>query len=107
MKIQPILHRILVKPEAIEDVDENMAKVKNIPGFVIAGQERDREQAAIDTGTVVDMGATVFRDFGTDNPLKVGDKVVYARHGGKTITDKDTKTKYVLLNDEDIVAIIT
>lgn len=106
MAIQPILHRILVKPDDIHDKDEAFRKAR-AAGIEIIKEERDREQAAVDTGTVVDFGPTAFKDFGAMNPLKVGDTVVYARYGGKAIVDPATSEKYVALNDEDVIAILT
>jgi co-chaperonin GroES (HSP10) len=105
--IKPILHRILVKPDDIEDKDEAYKKAK-AAGLFVHRDERDREQAAIDSGTVISFGETVFRDFGVEsNPIKVGDKVVYARYAGKVIEDPADQVKYVALNDEDVIAIIT
>jgi co-chaperonin GroES (HSP10) len=106
MQIKPILHRILVKPDVLEEVDEVFRRAK-AAGLAFDFSEREREQAAIDTGTVLSFGPTAFRDFGADNPLKVGDKVVYAKYGGKAIVDPETKIKYVALNDEDVIAIVT
>jgi co-chaperonin GroES (HSP10) len=106
MKIVPILHRLIVKPDVLEEIDETFKKAKQA-GLVFDFTEREREQAAIDTGTVVSLGATVFKDFQAENPLKVGDRIVYAKYGGKAIVDPDTKVKYVALNDEDVIAIVT
>lgn len=106
MAIKPILHRILVQPDKLEDKDETFRKAKEA-GIIVHRDEREREQAAIDTGRVVAMGPTVFRDFQADNPLKVGDYVVYAKYGGKAIIDPETDVKYVALNDEDVIAILT
>jgi co-chaperonin GroES (HSP10) len=103
--IKPILHRILVKPDVLEEVDEVYKRAKAAGLSLDIGQEKDREQAAIDTGVVIDMGDTVFKDFGADNPLKIGTRIIYARYGGKNVTDPATKIKYVLLNDEDVIAI--
>lgn len=105
MTINPILHRILVKPDILEEVDPVFSRAK-AAGIEFDFSERKREQDAIDTGVVLSYGPTVFKDFGADNPLKVGDRVVYAKYGGKAITDKETQVKYVLLNDEDIIAIL-
>lgn len=105
--IVPILHRILVKPDSIEEKDEAYKAAARM-GIEVVKNERDREQAAIDTGTVISFGATVFKDFGVDSsPIKVGDTVVYARYAGKVIEDPADKVKYVALNDEDVIAIIT
>lgn len=97
MAIEPILHRVLVKPDEVE--------TKTKSGIVIALNEK-REQAAAESGTVVKIGSTCFTDYGGDpSLLNIGDKVFYARYAGKQVKDTDD-TEYVLLNDEDIVAII-
>jgi co-chaperonin GroES (HSP10) len=106
MAIKPILHRILVLPDKLDERDKAFKSARGV-GIIIAREESEREQAAIDTGTVVDIGTTAFRDFGTASPIKVGDTVVYARYGGKAIVDPKDEVKYVALNDEDIIAIIT
>lgn len=106
MAIKPILHRILVKQDVLEEKDKTFAGAR-AAGIIVDFAEREREQAAIDSGTVVDIGPTAFRDFGTECPIKVGDSVVYAKYGGKAIVDPDTQVKYVALNDEDIIAIFT
>jgi co-chaperonin GroES (HSP10) len=105
--IIPVLHRILVKQDALEDKDSVFAAAKRM-GIQIARDEKDREQAAVDSGVVVAIGATAFLDFKVEtSPIKVGDRIVYARYAGKTIVDPDDDVKYVALNDEDVVAIIT
>lgn len=107
MAINPILHRILVKQDSLEDKDDNFAAARRA-GIVIVENEHKREQAAIDTGVVVTIGPTAFRDFGLDSPpIKVGDKVVFAKYGGKVIEDPATNEKFVALNDEDVIAVLT
>jgi co-chaperonin GroES (HSP10) len=104
--IKPILHRILVKPDVLEEIDPIFAAAKRAGLDIGFATEREREQAAIDTGTVVSYGPTAFKDFGADNPLTTGVKVVYAKYGGKAVVDPSTKIKYVVLNDEDIIAVL-
>ena len=107
MALKPVTHRIIVKPDSIEDKDEYFAKAKKL-GIVIHQDEQAREQSAVDTGTVMMIGLTAFKEFGLDpNHISVGDKVVYARYAGKAITDPQDKIKYLALNDEDIIAIVT
>lgn len=106
MAVKPILHRILVKQDKLEEKDEAFAAAKRM-GITIMDVEHKREQAAIDTGTVVSIGPTAFKDFGTDSPINVGDVVVYAKYGGKAIKDPKDGSEYVALNDEDIIAIFT
>lgn len=102
--IIPILHRILVKQDKLEEKDETY-RAATRSGIVIPHlDEKTREQAAIDTGTIVAIGDTAFKDFGATNPVAIGDYVVFAKHAGKVLVDPDTEEKFVALNDEDIIA---
>ena len=106
--IKPVLHRIIVKPDDIKKKDKSLRSMDNIPGFQIVGTELDREQAAVDSGEVISIGETAFLDFKVaDVPIKVGDTIVYARYAGKAIVDPQDDVKYVALNDEDVIAVIT
>lgn len=107
MAVTPILHRILVRPDKIEEKDQAFKRA-NAAGIIIARDEREREQAAIDTGKVVAVGPTAFLDFNVgSSPIKVGDYIVYAKYGGKAIVDPEDDVRYVALNDEDVIAILT
>lgn len=101
--IIPVLHRILIKQDKLEEKDDFYNRAGKAGIVIPQLDEKTREQAAIDTGTVVRVGATAFKDFGTDSPIQEGDYIVFAKHAGKVITDVDGQ-KYVALNDEDVVA---
>jgi len=63
--------------------------------------------AATDVGIVVDMGPTAYKDVGDGTPwCKVGDTIVYGKYGGKIVTDPDTKKKFVVLNDQEVICIV-
>jgi chaperonin GroES len=97
MKINPVLHRILILPDKLEE--------KTSSGIII--QYDKREEAAVEKGTVVSVGETAYLEFGTTaEKLGVvpGARVTFAKYSGKTIMDGDTK--YLLVNDEDIVGVI-
>lgn len=102
MAIDVIGFRILVKQD---DVIESKYKT-TIPGFQVAGGDKDREQVAMDKGTVVSIGPTAFQDYKFDNPLKVGDHIVYAKFAGKEVVDPEDSVKYVVILDEDVVAVL-
>lgn len=109
--IDPVTHRILIKQLDVYEEDTDFKRAR-AAGIELPKQgQMEREQAAVDRGEVVKCGPTSFKDFGTDNPLKVGDIIVFARHGGKTVRDpdqaKDDTTKYIVLNDEDVIAVLT
>jgi co-chaperonin GroES (HSP10) len=107
MAIKPILHRILVEQDDLYGKDETFSRAK-AAGIEIVGTEAQKEQAAIDTGKVVSVGPTAFKDFGvSESPIAVGDYVVFAKYGGKAIVDPATKKKFIALNDEDVIAVLS
>ena len=106
--IVPVTFRILVAPVDVLEEDEQWKSAKRA-GIDLSGTELElkREQNGIDKGHVVACGPTAFLAYDTPNPLQVGDLVVFARHAGKQVTDPDDpKRKLVVINDEDVVAII-
>jgi len=104
--IIPVLHRILVRQDKVEETDETYRRARaagiEIP---ISEEQKNRAQAGVDKGKVVAVGSTAFKDFGTNSPIEVGDYIAYARFSGKIVTDPYTKEDFVALNDEDIVCI--
>lgn len=104
--IIPCGHRLTVQPLALEDVyDEYKRAAKS--GLIIPDtKDRQREQMSVDQGVVIEIGPSAFKDFGTDAWCSVGDTIAYARHAGKFIKDPDTDKDVLVINDEDVVAII-
>lgn len=103
--IEVVLHRVLLKQDKLEDANKDYVKMKAL-GLVLAqSEDQKRAQAGVDTGTVVGIGATAFKDFGTNSPIAIGDKIAYARFSGKFITDPSTDEEFVALNDEDVICI--
>ena len=74
--IEPLLHRIVVKPEKFEEFDKDIQKAKSIGLVIPELEEMKRAQASVDRGRVVSLGATAYRDYNVDPPIKVGDVVV-------------------------------
>jgi co-chaperonin GroES (HSP10) len=104
--IIPVLHRILVKQDKLEEVDEVYKRAKQAGiQIAISEAEKARAQVGVDKGKVVAIGSTAFQDFNTTPPVEVGDYVAYARFGGKIIVDPFTNEEFVALNDEDIVCV--
>lgn len=105
--ITPLLHYVIVKQEKLEEVDKTYLRAK-AAGILIADHEDNkRAQAGVDKGVVVSLGPTAYRDYNVDPPIKPGDFVAFAKYSGKVITDPDDELDYVLLNDQDIVCVIT
>lgn len=101
--IVPLGHRLLVKPEKIEDLDAAYASAKRA-GIEIVGTEKTREQAGVEKGVVIAMGTTAFKDFGGEPWCNVGDVVGYTRYGGRFLKDPEDGEDYIILNDEDLIA---
>lgn len=105
--IIPAGHRILVRPDKIEDVDPAFKRAKQAGIQLLEDhEERIRERAGVDKGTVLAIGSTAFRDFGGEAWCSPNDYIAYARHAGKWVKDPDTDEDVLILNDEDVVCII-
>lgn len=103
--IKVVLHRILIKQDKLEETNVDFVRMRKLGLQLAETDDRKRAQAGVDTGTVVAIGSTAFRDFGTESPIVVGDKIAYARFSGKFITDPATQEEFVILNDEDVVCV--
>jgi len=96
--LTPILHRIILKLDSVEEVTES--------GIVIPKELIKKERKAVEIGTVVSIGETAFKDYGgSTKTISIGDRVYIAQYSGKHIKDVDD-VEYVVVNDEDILIII-
>ena len=91
-------HRVLLKPKDVEKVTKG--------GIYIPDNVADKEARATTVGTVINVGPTAWHDFPGDPWCKEGDVVLYGKYGGKIVEDPNTKEKYVVCNDEDIICIL-
>jgi co-chaperonin GroES (HSP10) len=97
MKFSPILHRVLILPDRLEE--------KTASGIII--QHDKREEAAVEKGTVVLVGSTAYKEFGTsaeEQGVIPGARVSFAKYAGKAMLDGDVK--YICVNDEDVVCVL-
>lgn len=115
MTINVILHRILLERDVPVDTDAVKTK-REVERLGLAmptsykeelEKQEGREKASMDKGVVLQIGETAFKDYGIDCPIKVGDYVSYAKFGGKDITDPETEKVYTVINDEDVIAVLT
>lgn len=100
MKFSPRGHRLLIKPDKVEDKTES--------GIVLIKKAVEAEQNAQERGTVLDIGELCWSDFGDGKPwCSVGDYVVYPKYSGMKVKETiDSEEHFILVNDEDIVAVI-
>lgn len=105
--LEPLLFRILVKKFELEETDETYKKAKEF-GFVIPDNEaRKRDNNAVDKGKVIAIGPDAFKEWTSEQVVRVGDEVYFAKYAGKVLKDPYTGEEFLALNDEDLVARIT
>lgn len=118
MRYQVIGWRILVKPDTIDEVLQEAVQDQEFlkaAGFEVVMPESDRkivEKSTI-TGEVVSVGDWAYKAYFRsvdgekfEPPVKVGDRVTFARYAGGEWVDPDTDAKYLILNDEDIQLVL-
>jgi co-chaperonin GroES (HSP10) len=94
--------RILVKPFKIQEHDkvfESAAKY----GIILTEISQRKEQINVDKGTVLQIGSKCHEDY--VGQLAVGDTIAYAKFGGKFIQEPGSEEVFLVINDEDVVAI--
>lgn len=102
MKIKPVLFRVIVKPDEVSEVDDLVKRAK------AAGIEVEldkREKKAVVIGTVISVGDTAFKEFGTtakEQGVVPGARVQYAKYSGADLPNTDL----IILNDEDIIGVV-
>jgi len=105
MKVNPVLHRILIKPDTVAESDDLIKRAK-AAGLHIELDKR--EEAAVETAVVLRIGSTAFKEFGSTAELEgisVGTKVYFAKYSGKDV--KENGERLLLVNDEDLIGVIT
>ena len=107
MTIRPLLHRIIVLQNKLEETNKDYLRAAQAGLIIPDHPDKTRAQAGVDTGTVVAIGPTAYRDFNTEVPVKIGDVVAFARFSGKIVIDPTDDVEYVALNDEDLVVVLT
>lgn len=101
--VQPLEFKVVVLPDEMEAVSDG--------GLIIPDVTRERVQYACETGVIVSMAGNAFGDTSlfAEKP-KVGDRVFFSKYSGSLfeIRKKDSRetTKYRLMNDKDICAIL-
>ena len=98
MTVKALGHHVLVEIQEPE--------VKSKGGIVIPDQVRDADRRGSEMGVVIDVGPTAWMADGLGGKrwAEVGDKVWFAKYGGKWITDPETEKKVLLLLDTDVIA---
>lgn len=100
--IIPCGHRVLVKTPEVEEKSEG--------GIVLVSSERNKklEKAGKMEGVIIAVGDTAWKHptLGGKPWAEVGDTVYFSRYGGTLINDPETDEQFVMINDEDVFALI-
>ncbi|MCI0561994.1 MAG: hypothetical protein MN733_26195 [Nitrososphaera sp.] len=91
----PCGYMVLVKPD-------QMGEAVTKGGIVIA-TEGNRSIAMEDVGTIVAVGPNAWKAYDNGEPwAKVGDRITYARAGGKVVKQPGSEDKLILIADGDV-----
>lgn len=95
MKLQPLGDRVVVKPDADQDL-------RTQSGLVIPDTAKEKPQ----TGSVVAVGPGAFDDDGDRLPMdvKVGDTVLYSKFAGTEF--KVDGVEHLVLSQRDLLAVV-
>ena len=96
--------RILVRPFKLQEQDKMYARAK-AAGIALPEASQRKEEINVDRGTVLQIGKNCHQDYVED--LKEGDVIGYAKFGGKFITDPQTDEILLVINDEDVICVLT
>jgi co-chaperonin GroES (HSP10) len=118
MRLKPLNWKIFIEPtpdgEGM-DLPETLASIGLTIRRGMSEDEIRRSVASDDVGTVVALGPLCWQrqDLQGNKPpqdwepwCKVGDKVIYGKHAGKLKQDPASGKWFMLVNDEDIQAVI-
>lgn len=94
--------RLLVKPFKLQEHDKVFDSAKKAGIFLLETAER-KEQINVDKGTVLQIGSKCHEDYVGN--LAVGETIAYAKFGGKFIQEPGSEEVFLVINDEDVVAI--
>jgi chaperonin GroES len=93
-KLIPVRDHLIVKPEP-----EN----EDTGGIYVSDEAKEKPQKgivmAIGSGRVASNGEVIKLE------IKVGDTVIYSKYGGMEIKIKEDKQVYLILTEDDILAI--
>lgn len=100
--IRPNGHRVIVSPDKVE--------TESAGGIVFAGVDERLEKAGVQRGVLVAYGEQAWKaysnDFTGEPWANVGDYIFFSRYAGKLLIDPIDDAEYMIMNDEDVLAVI-
>ena len=95
--IEPLDLKVLVRPDAAEEVTKG--------GIIIPDDTKARNKFAVLKATLIEAGANAFKEWGIGNAPAAGARILMAQYAGARVKGADDQ-EYILMNDEDVLAII-
>lgn len=95
--IQPLDVKVLVLPEAVEEVTKG--------GIILAPTITDKQKFAVVKATLVAVGPNAFSEWGGGNAPEAGSRILMAQYAGARVKGDDGQD-YILMNDEDCIAVL-
>jgi len=100
--IEPQWDMVLIRQEKVEE--------KTTGGIFLPDEAKDRNKFAEVVGEVVKVGAGAFKElYHAESPPKAGDRIIFKKYAGSNFIDNfadDSESKYRMICDTDIIAII-
>lgn len=100
--IEPEGAKVVIAPDQLDD--------RTSGGIFIPAQSKRMEQNAVTSGTLARIGPDAEINYydpkeDSHRPAQVGDRIIFARHGGVEI--RWGKDRWRILTDGDVVALMT
>ena len=95
-------YRVMIKPDPVQEATK---------GGIILQTDKRLDKFNQQTGVIVGIGATAWKDVGPGTPwAAIGDHVMYSKYGSTRVIDPDTADdltqlgeEYVLVADQDVM----
>ena len=95
MKLVPLFDKVVLKPLVAEETTKS--------GIVLPGQAKEKprqaEVIAVGPGGLVDGKEVTMQ-------VKVGDKVIFSKYSGTEVETGNDEEKFVIVKQNDILAVI-
>lgn len=95
MKLVPLFDKVVLKPLVAEETTKS--------GIVLPGQAKEKPQQAeviaVGPGGLVDGKEVTMQ-------VKAGDKVIFSKYSGTEVETGEDNEKYVIVKQNDILAVI-
>lgn len=98
MKVTPLDQRVLIKLDPTETTTAG--------GIILPDSVSDRDKMATVMGEILDMGENAYVEM-AQKPT-IGERVLITKYAGREVNvDKEDQTHYRIVNDSDVIAVLS